>query len=233
MAEENSFPSGGFNTLNEKPLHAAIKQWYAGPDDRVEVKLDGYFIDVIHDDLLIEIQTGSFSAIKRKLYDLCERYPVRLVYPIAVEKWIVYLPKEGEKKERRRKSPGRRGVEYLFRELIYLPHLLKHENFSVEVLLIQEEEVRRSEGQRTRWHKGWVKEERRLISVLGRKEFKTPADLANLIPASLPEVFTIKELSKELRQPDWLARRMIYCLKAVGVLEPAGKRSRSNLYKRL
>jgi len=55
--------------LNEKPLHAALKTWYAGPDDRVEVPVNGgqrgYVIDLVQDDLLIEIQTGNFSSIKR------------------------------------------------------------------------------------------------------------------------------------------------------------------------
>ena len=52
--------------LNEKPLHAALKQWYARPDDLIEVSVDGFTVDIVRGDLLIEIQTRNLSAIKRK-----------------------------------------------------------------------------------------------------------------------------------------------------------------------
>jgi hypothetical protein len=101
--------------LNGQPLHAALKAWYAGPDDRVEASVDGgqrgYVIDLVRGDLLIEIQTGSFSSIKRKLHDLVKRHPVRLVYPIAVEKWLLKLPKDGRDEPWRRKSPKRGGLK--------------------------------------------------------------------------------------------------------------------------
>ena len=38
-------------TLNEKPLHAALKERYARPGDAMEVKLHGYVVDVVRDSL--------------------------------------------------------------------------------------------------------------------------------------------------------------------------------------
>jgi hypothetical protein len=63
-------------TLNEKSLYAALKQWYAQPDDLIEVSVDGFMVDIVQGDLLIEIQTRNLSAIKRKLTTLVERHPV-------------------------------------------------------------------------------------------------------------------------------------------------------------
>ena len=37
----------GIGTLNEKPLHAALKEWIAEESAAFEVKIDGYFIDVV------------------------------------------------------------------------------------------------------------------------------------------------------------------------------------------
>ena len=48
--------------INEKPLHASLKQWYARPGDRFEVPVDGFVIDIVRDNLLIEIQTRNFAA---------------------------------------------------------------------------------------------------------------------------------------------------------------------------
>ena len=54
--------------LNESPLHFQLKQYYRLLKDLLEQKVDGKFIDIVRGKLLIEIQTGSFSKIKSKLY---------------------------------------------------------------------------------------------------------------------------------------------------------------------
>jgi len=84
----------GIGLINEKPLHTSLKQWYARPGDRFEVPVDGFVIDIVRDDLLIEIQTRNFAAINSKLCKLTRSYEVRLVYPVvqgkmdcAVEGW--------------------------------------------------------------------------------------------------------------------------------------------------
>jgi hypothetical protein len=55
------------SVLNEKPLHAALKEWYAQPGDLLEVSVDGYVADIARGHLLVEIQTRNFAAIKQKL----------------------------------------------------------------------------------------------------------------------------------------------------------------------
>src|ERR1051326_2954643 len=114
--------------VNERPLHASLKQWYARPGDRFEVPVDGFVIDIVRDDLLIEIQTRNFSAISRKLSRLTRSYRVRLVYPVVQEKWIVRVgAKNGAV---RRKSPKRGRIEDLFWELVSIPWTsVPHHNF--------------------------------------------------------------------------------------------------------
>jgi hypothetical protein len=80
--------------LNEKPLHAALKEWYSQPGDRLESSVEGFVVDIVRGHLLIEIQTGNFAAIRRKLAKLTVRHRVRLVYPIAQDKWIIKLAEE-------------------------------------------------------------------------------------------------------------------------------------------
>ena len=157
------------STLNESPLHAALKAWYAQPGDRLEVEVEGFIIDIVRDELLIEIQTGNLSSLKRKLPSLADGHPVRLVVPIPREKWIVRLAEDGRGTLGRRRSPKRGQIEDVFGELVSLPRLLAHPNFSLEVLLTQEEELRRYDGTRAWRRRGWVTHERRLLEVAYRR----------------------------------------------------------------
>ena len=93
--------------LWERSLHSALKDWYALPEDQLEEKVDGFHIDIVRGSLLIEIQTSNFSSQRKKLKTLIAKHRVRLIFPIAKEKWIVRLSGDGVKRLGRRKSPRR------------------------------------------------------------------------------------------------------------------------------
>jgi len=230
---ESENPSHAISTLNEKDLHAAIKRWYAEPGDRFEVPLEGSLIDIVRGDLLIEIQTRNFSAIKRKLAKLAAGHRVRLVHPIPFEKWIVRLSPDKESVLGRRKSPKRGTIEDVFSELVHVPHLMPLPNFSLEVLLIQEEEVRCQDGSHRAWRrKGWVTQERRLIDVVARRAFENPADLLDLIPDTMPDPFTTADMAEAMDRPRRLAQQAAYALRAMEAIEATGKRGNAVLYSR-
>ena len=216
--------------LNEKPLHASLKKWYAQPGDQFETVVDGFVIDIVRDDLLLEIQTGNFASIKSKLKDLVRAHRIRLIYPIAQEKWIIKLAKGRSGGITRRKSPKRGRMEDLFWEMVSLPQMLANRNFSLEVLMIREEEVRRYEGKRKWRRRGWVIEERRLLGVVDQRLFEEPADWRALLPESLGESFTTRDLAKAMGIRRQLAQKMAYCLRKVRVIELIGKRGRANSY---
>jgi hypothetical protein len=224
--------TNGINVLNEKSLHAALKQWYSLPDDRLEMKVDGFIIDLVRGDLLVEIQTGSFSPLKRKLARLLETHPVRLVYPVPLEKWILTRFPGETRPPRRRKSPKRGCVEHVFSQLVYLPQLMLSPNFTLEVLLTREEEVRRPVIKKHARSKGWVTEERHLLAVLESRTFQTPADLLDLLPQWLADPFTVRELAKSMRKPVRLAQKAVYSLRGMGAIQDVGKKGRATLYSR-
>ena len=221
----------GIGLLNEKSLHASLKEWYAQPGDRSEVTVEGFVIDIVQDGLLLEIQTGNFASIKSKLMHLVHAHRVRLIYPIAREKWIVKLAKDNSGGVTRRKSPRRGQLEDLFWEMVSFPQLLVNPHFSLEVLLIREEEIRRCEEKRKWRRKGWITEESRLLDVIDRRLFEEPADWLALLPENLEESFTTKDLAEAMgiRRP--LAQKMAYCLHKVGAIELTGKRGNAILYR--
>ncbi len=216
--------------MQERSLHAALKRWYARPGDRLEEKVDGFLIDICRAGLLVEIQTRNFSAVKHKLTRLSNEHPVLLVYPIAREKWIVRLAADGLTQLSRRKSPKRGSRFQLFEELVSLPELMTRRNFSLEVLLIREEEVRREVGKGGRRRGGWTLFDRRLIDVVERLFLTSPGDFRTFLPTSLPEPFTTSDLANALGKPRYLAQQMCYCLRKMGTINVVGKRRNALLY---
>ena len=209
-------------TLNEGSLHADLKQWYSQLGDKHEVEVEGYIIDLVRSDLLIEIQTGNFSQVQTKLARLTERYPLYLVYPIAQTKWLC---KEGS----RRKSPKRGTWFHLFDQLVAIPDLLMRNNFSIEVALIEMEERRVSS---TAHRKGWKVTGRYLLSVVDWIRIETPIQLTSMVLPALPDLFSTADLSKALKIPRRLAQRICYCLRQMGELIPLSKAGNAILYMR-
>jgi len=216
--------------MGEGSLHEAVKNWYATTGDHLEKEVDGYLVDIVRGGLLIEIQTGNFSALKSKLSDLIQRHPLRLVYPIAQKKWIVRIDTDGETKLSRRRSPRRGRVEDLFYELVYIHEVAKNPNFSLEVLLVHSEEVLINDGRGSWRRRRWSVHDRRLLEVVDRATFSAPSDFLKLLPASLPERFTTRDLAGALKLRPTLSQKMVYCLRHVGVVEAVGKRGRAVLY---
>jgi hypothetical protein len=218
--------------LNEQPLHAALKTWYAQPGAQFEVQVDGFVVDIVQGDLLVEIQTGNFSAVREKIRALAGNHPLRLVYPIAREKWLLKLPREREGKTKRRKSPRRGRIEEVFTELVSFPELMCSANFSLEVLLVHEEEVRRYDPARRWRNRGWVTVERRLVDVVDRRLFEQPEDIVAILPAGLPKRFTSADLAQAMDGPRRLAQKTAYCLRKMGIIVEVGRQGRSTLYAR-
>lgn len=223
--------SSGVGTLRESHLHAALKEWYAEPGDRFEIPVGKFVIDIVRGDSLIEIQTGGFSALRRKLDVLLDDYPIHIVHPVAGRKWIVRGPHDG-KPSSRRKSPKQGSVYSIFAELVSFPWLLDHPNFSVEVLVTDQEELRRFDGNTSWRRKGWSVVERRLLDVTERAVFLSAQDLSSLLPADLPEPFTTADLASYAQQPRRLGQQLAYCLRETGVLEIAGKTGNTLQYRR-
>src|SRR5512136_1485512 len=113
----------GIGTLNEKSLHEALKRWCSRTGDKFEVPVEGFIVDIVRGDLLIEIQTGNFPSIRRKLEGLLTNHKVRLVYPIPQEKWIIKLSRDERTSLSRRKSPKKGVCEDVFDELVSFPPL--------------------------------------------------------------------------------------------------------------
>ena len=67
--------TNGIGTLNEGPLHQALKALYLTGKGEEEVPVGSYVADVrAEDEVIYEIQTGGFAPLKRKLATLVESH---------------------------------------------------------------------------------------------------------------------------------------------------------------
>ena len=218
--------------MNEGSLHAALKSWYAEPDDRIEVPVDGFIVDIVRGEMLIEIQTRSFASMKKKLLSLVEQYCVRVVDPIPRDKWIIKVLDDETAEVSRRKSPKHGRWVDLFDELVSFPQLMLSPNFELDIVLIQEEEIWcRATGRAWR-RRGWKVVDRLLLDVVEQRRFESRDDLLGLLPDNLDDPFTTSDIAKLLGRPRRLAQRAAYCLREMGAILPVGKTGNAILYAR-
>jgi hypothetical protein len=221
---------GGIGSLNESSIHSALKKLYA-PSKDTEIRVGEYIVDSSRNDLIVEIQTGSFAKIRKKLTSLLAHHPVRLVHPIARDKTIVVY--DGEMKEilRTRKSPKRGELLDIVYELVHIPDILGHPRFSLEVLLTREEEIRRADGLGSWRRRGVSIVDRRLVEVLERRGFETIDSYLTLLSPAIGSTFTNRDLAERMGKPVEKVRRLTYCLKRCGAIEVAGTEGKAQHFR--
>jgi hypothetical protein len=216
--------------MTEYSLHSEIKDWYKISGDELEVKVEDFVVDILRGKLLIEIQTRNFSAVKKKLVKLLLNNQVRLVYPISKLKWIVHESITGQFL-RRRKSPKKGKLLDLFYELVHTPTLIEDRNFSLEVLLIEEEELRCNDGRGSWRRRGVSVKDRKLMNVFDRIVFEDSRDFLEFLPKELDECFTNRVLALKLGISINLTQKITYCLRKMGAVSIAGKKGNELLFQ--
>lgn len=215
---------------NESSLHSQVKEWYGRAGDQFEVEVDGFIVDIVRGNLLIEVQTGNFSSIREKLRSLVENHRVRLVYPVAERKWIARVNRLGGSVVSRRRSPKKGRLVDVFDELVSIPRLGGDGNFMLEVLLIEEEEVRCDDGRGSWRRRGVSIKDHRLLKVVDSVLFSSRKDYLRFLPSGLTEPFTSRQLSEASGFSLRLARRITYVLRRMGALRVVGKEGQAWRY---
>jgi hypothetical protein len=128
-----------------------------------------------------------------------------------------------------RRSPKRDTAVAVFDKLVAFPSLLTHPNLTIEVLLLREDHVRGPEPKTTR-RRTRDPGQRRLVDVLDRVTLRTTEDILAALPPLPREPFSTRELAAVLGCSTMLAQRTVYCLRAIGVVDPAGKRGHAPLH---
>ena len=206
--------------LRESTLHRDLKSYYAYLHDGViEQTICGYRIDVLAGNRIFEVQTKAFYKLRPKIKALLEGgYKVRVVYPLQgiIER---RLPMGGTRRRRVKAQPVR-----AFQELVYVAKILPADGLEVEVLSLHERATKRK-ARRNRVRNT------HLVAILKRWLVRTPPDLLGLLPGTLPQSYTTKDIIEEFGVGKVLASRIAYTLHHSGLSRKAGRRNRYVLYE--
>lgn len=172
----------------------------------------------------------SHSHRRTKRRWLLAQHKVHLLHPVTAEKWVVQVDATGQKIASRRKSPYKGKLSDLFEELVRIPELMAHDNFSLEVLFINEEEVRCRDGKGSKHRKRVSVVDRRLIEVVASHHFKYTKDFLTFVPKTLPQPFSNKDLASSLQLPLHRCRQITYCLRKMGAVTVVGKNRNELLF---
>ncbi len=119
----------------------------------------------------------------------------------------------------------------LFYELVRTPTLINEENFSLDVLMIEEEEVRCNDGKGSWRRRGVSIKDRRLMSVNGKTLFRNEKDFLRFLPTDLIKPFTNRKLAKLNGVSINLARKITYCLRKMGAITTVGKKGKELIFE--
>lgn len=217
--------------LGESSIHAALKELYSQPGDKIEEPVAGFLVDIFRGDEVIEIQTGNFTALKPKLEKLLDSYRVRVVIPVAIERHIVRIANNGSVLSSRR-SPKKGRVEDLFYELVRVTRFLTHPNFVLEVAFVVDI-IRWIDDGKGSWRRNrWSIQDRLMLNFIGSRQFYNKDGYAAFIPELLSKEFTSREFAEIANLSPRHVSKMLYCLRAMNIVKVVGKRGKAFIYQR-
>lgn len=240
------------NTYNETHLHRTLKEIYAGKHEgsKKEVPCGPFIADILlSDGGIIEIQTGTLASLAPKIaFFLSEKRKIRVVHPLAVEKYVETADESG-KIIRRKKSPKKLNLTSVFRELTKLYPYLLDRNFTLEIVeaKITDERIdygttEKADNSRRRHKRTWNKTGKRLDELGKTTVLHGKTAWKKLLPAALLKKgreFTAPEFHGELLALYPKAQRqetavMLWVYVKMGFFERTGeKKGKAFLYRPL
>ena len=238
-------------TRNESSLHKTLKFQYAGPGGKTEAVVGEFVADALRrDGEYIEVQTGSFAPLKKKVKEIAANSAsgavsgkvrgrrtvqscriVRIIHPVAVTKVIeVYSPLE--KLLYRRKSPVHGSIWNIFDALLYAPELPLINGVKIEIVLCDITEKRVKDGKGSWRRKGISIKDKELSAWRESVLLSKPADYLRFVPFKKSEEFTVSSMAEKAEISRITAQKTLYVLTKMKIVKKTGKKGNAWVYKR-
>jgi len=221
----------GIGSLGEKTLHAVLKHTFEPDASKHEIKIGGFFADIVNLNGITEVQTRSFNALRKRLAFFLENYIVTIVYPIAQRKWLVWIDPETGECTKRRKSPKTGKACEILDELYRIKPFLTHSNLRLRLVMLDIIEYRNLNGWNKDRKKGSSRFDRIPEDIHDEVEINDLEDYVKLIPDGLPKVFAVKDFFEKSGLSLKKAGTALNVLKYVSAVVQVGKNGRALLYE--
>lgn len=223
----------GIGTLQEKTVHAVLKNFYEPDLEHQEIPVENFVADILRDGEIIEIQTRGFQALRRKLDTFLQQYQVTIVYPIVRTKWLYWIDEETGEITKKRKSPKKGTIYDAIPELYKIKPYLPNPNLHLCLVLIDAEEYRLLNGWSRDRKKGSTRYDRIPTQLVDEFFIGSLADYQCLIPEGLPRDYTSRDFAKAAHIPLGYAQTTLTILHHIGLVHRTGKSGRSYTYESL
>ena len=218
-------------TLSEKTVHAVVKNYYEPDETHQEIPIEGMYADIFTGSEIIEIQTGNFHQVRKKLDRFLPLYPVTVVLPIPDTKWLFWIDEETGEISEKRKSPKKGDPYTAFFELYKIKPYLKSKGLTIKFLFMDMEEYKLLNGWSRDKKRGSERYDRIPVSITKEYTFTEPRDYMQLLPEDLPLEFTSPELAKRLKINRRYCNLFLNVIFDLGVVTRTGKKGNAFVYK--
>ena len=220
-------------TKNESSLHKTLKFQYTGPGGKTEAEVGEYVADGIRKDgEYIEVQTGSFAPLKKKVKEFASFGKVRIIHPIAISRKIEVYDTKG-KLLYRRKSPVRGSSWDIFDALLSAAELPLIKGVTIELALIDICEKRIKDGKGSWRRKGISKLDKELSAFHESIVLNKKSDyLRHFIPFKKGEEFTVTSHAEKTGIKRHISQKALYVLTKMKVIKRIRKEKRAWVYVR-
>lgn len=224
-------PPPDIGTRFEKSLHRELKFRYAGEDGQTEAEVGGFVADVITAaGEYIEIQTGSFGPLRKKVPELASRGKLRIVHPVISEKTIEVFDTEDTLLSSR--TIKKRVSSWdIFKALVYAPELPLIRRVAIELVFVDVTERHVQDGKGSWRRKGASIRDRYITSFHESVCFKGRASYRRFLPYKKGEQFSSRLLREKVKIHIALARKALYVLVKMGIAEIVGKQGSARIYQ--
>lgn len=218
-------------TYKERSQHLLLKLYYEPDTSFHEVGFGGHIADIMRDGEIVEIQTGSFAPLVKKLAVFLPEKQVKIVYPCPVKRRICWVsPETGETSCGVYRNYSKKRYSVL-PKLLRISELFSSENLSVDVVLTVVTEFRMLDGYGIDKKKRATKTDTVPDEISDIVTLKTPSDVASFLELKSGETLTQSEISKRFGfggRKLWMA---VKSLESLGIIELCGKEKNRYIYK--
>lgn len=222
----------GIGTLSEKTIHAVLKKYIEPDDSYHEIKIGRYYADIKKGSEIFEIQTRSFNKLRNKLDEFLKNYDVTIVFPIAYIKFLRWIDEATGEISAPRKSPKRGVPQSVFFELYKIKPFLDNPRLHLRIIMFNTEEYRFLNGYSKDKKKGSSRCDSLPTALIMDEPVMTISDYNKLIPAGLPDEFTVKDFARAAKITQGIAQNSVNVLNHLNVIKRIGKKGNAFIYSR-